>query len=340
MSIQALADSLGISISTVSRALNGYTDVSAATRQRVFDAAKAMNYSPHPVAHRLATGKTGAIAIVYTAPSIKVVDGSGATLHTGITQALREHNYFALSLTLPPGEEEVPELERLLAGRLVDGIVLTRTRTFDPRVKLLHERKIPFVTHGRTIANEPHAWVDADNEGAFLQATQALISLGHRRIALINGMAHMTFASFREQGFRAALRDGGLSESECPVHYTELTAESGQHVAALLLRKAQRPSAFLCATDAIALGVMAAVREARLTVGKDVSVIGYGNSEAGQYAHPPLASVDQGILKEGRQAAALLMRIIQGQADYASQVLEPAQLLMRASAGTCPTVHS
>ncbi|NJS37456.1 MAG: LacI family transcriptional regulator, partial [Brachymonas sp.] len=222
MSIQALADSLGISISTVSRALNGYTDVSAATRQRVFDAAKAMNYSPHPVAHRLATGKTGAVAIINSVRPGNLTDSSAVVLHTGVAEALREHKYFAMSLGIPMDDNEIPELQRLLDGRIVDGIVLTRTRTHDPRVALLQERKIPFITHGRTIDNAPHAWVDTDNEGAFEQATAALVALGHRRIGLINGMPHMTFAQLREQGFRKAVALAGLKEAACPVHYTEL----------------------------------------------------------------------------------------------------------------------
>jgi LacI family transcriptional regulator len=336
MSIQALADSLGISISTVSRALNGYTDVSAATRQRVFDAAKAMNYSPHPVAHRLATGKTGAVAIVNSVRPGNLADSSAIVLHTGVAEALREHQYFAMSLGIPNDDSEIPELQRLLDGRLVDGIVLTRTRTNDPRVTLLQERKIPFVTHGRTLDNTPHAWLDTDNEGGFEQATQALTDLGHRRIGFINGMAHMTFAHLREQGFRNALKLAKLNEALCPVHYTELTAVSGAHVASQMLALPQAPTALLCATDAVALGAMHAIRQAGLQVGRDVSVMGYGNSEAGQFAWPPLSSIDHALLDNGRHLAQLLVRLMAGESIAQLQRLEPAQLLIRESVGRAP----
>ncbi len=336
MSIQALADSLGLSISTVSRALNGYTDVSAATRQRVFDAAKALNYMPHPVAHRLATGKTGAVAIVNSTRSDRAIDGSSAALHTGASLVLREHNYFTLSLALPTDDGEMPELERLLAGRLVDGVVLTRTRTHDARVQLLQEKKIPFVTYGRTLDNAAHAWVDTDSAGAFELATRTLLDLGHQRIAFINGMVHMTFASLYERGFRKALREAGFAHDACPVHYTDMTGQAGHHVAAQLLALSDakaRPTAFVCATDAIALGVMAAVREAGLGVGGDVSVMGYGNSEAGQFSQPPLASFEPKIFESGRLIAQLLLQLISGVAVHQSQVLEPAKLLLRASVG-------
>lgn len=335
MSIQALADSLGISISTVSRALNGYTDVSAATRQRVFDAAKSMNYSPHPVAHRLATGKTGAVAILNSTRPDNAADGSAIALHAGMAEVLRENNYFVLSLGLPSDDLEIPELTRLLEGRLVDSLVLTRTRTNDPRVTLLQQRKIPFVTYGRTIDNAPHAWLDVDNESAFEMATQALIDLGHRRIALINGMPHMTFASLREQGFRQALQRAQINPSECPIHYTEITAQSGEHVAKQLLRLASPPSAILCANDTVALGAMAAVRAAGLQVGLDVSVMGFGNTEAGQYAWPALASIDNGVLGSGRQIAGLLLRLMAGEIAHDLQVLKPHNILLRDSVSAC-----
>jgi LacI family transcriptional regulator len=336
MSIQALADSLGISISTVSRALNGYTDVSAATRQRVFDAAKAMNYTPHPVAHRLATGKSGAVAIINSTRSRKAIDGSAAVLHTGVARVLRDHNYFVLSMTLPTDDGELPELERLLAARLVDGFILTRTRTFDPRVKFLQDKKLPFVTYGRTTDNVPHAWVDTDSAGAFELVTRQLIDLGHQRIALINGLVHMTYASLYDGGFRKAIAESELAPEACPVHYTDMTGQAGHHVAAQLLSLADakaRPTAFVCATDAIALGVMAAVREAGLVVGQDVSVSGYGNSEAGQFAQPPLASFEYDMFDNGCRAAQLLLQLISGDEISQSQVLAPAQFFARESIG-------
>jgi LacI family transcriptional regulator len=331
MSIQALADSLGISISTVSRALNGYTDVSATTRARVVKAAQAMNYSPHPVAHRLVTGRTGAVAIVNSVRPGNAADSNAIALQAGVAEALREHKYFAMSLGLPSDAQEIPELQRLLDGRLVDGIVLTRTRTHDARVALLQERKIPFVTHGRTLDNAPHAWVDTDNKGAFEQATKALIELGHQRIGLINGMAHMTFAHLREQGFRLAISQAGLNVQHCPVYYTELTAHSGAHSAREMLNLPHAPTAIVCATDTAALGAMQAIRQSGKQVGRDISVIGYGNTEAGQFASPPLASIDHAIVENGRHIAQLLLRAIAAEPVHQLQQLETPNLLMRAS---------
>lgn len=341
MSIAALANSLGISTSTVSRALNGYSDVSARTRARVEAAAKAMHYQPHPVAHRLATGRTGAIALVSPVHSGSFLDTTFAALLSGTSEALRAHGYFALSVVLPDGEDELPELRRFLAGRLVDGVILARTRTNDPRVALLQQQGVPFITHGRTQHNAPHAWVDTDNEQALFLATQRLADLGHRRIAFINGQPDMTFAALRAQGFRRALLERGLDAALCPVRHGEVNAGSGERIASELLHAAGpagrhvpgRVTALLCATDAIALGAMYAVRSACMVVGRDVSVIGYGNTDAGLYADPPLTTIDHAVVDNGRHLADLLIRRMNGEPPKGLTRLEPVHLIARHSDG-------
>ncbi len=340
MSIAALAESLGISTSTVSRALNGYADVSAKTRARVEAAAKAIGYQPHPVAHRLATGRTGAIALVSSVKAGNVLDATFAALLAGLAETLREDGYFALSVVLPIGEDEMSELSRFLDGRLVDGIVLARTRTNDPRVALLQQRNVPFVTHGRTQFNAPHAWVDTDNEQAFFMAAERLVMSGHRQIGFINGHPNMTFAALREQGFRRAIQAHGLQAAQCPVRHGEVSAASGEQIAAELIanhamdtRGEGAITALLCATDAIALGAMAAIRKAGMRVGRDVSVIGYGNTEAGLYADPPLTTIDHAIVDNGRHLAQLLMRLLNGELAKNLTRLEPIHLIGRQSDG-------
>jgi len=346
MSIQTLADSLGLSISTVSRALNGYADVSAKTRARVESAAKAMGYQPHPVAHRLATGRTGVIALVSSVRSGNYLDATFSALLSGAADGLREHGYFAVSVVLPVGEDELTELSRFLNGRLVDGVLLARTRTQDPRVTLLQQRGIPFVTHGRTVGNDPHAWVDADNEQAFFMATQRLIGLGHRRIGLINGQPNLTFATLREQGFRRACQQADLDPAQCPVRHGEVTAVSGEQIATELIAASAvniratgqfgtQLTALLCATDAVALGAMRAVRTAGLMVGRDISVIGYGNTEAGLYTEPPLTTLDYATVDNGRHLADLLMRQLAGEPASGLTRLEPVHLIERHSDGPC-----
>lgn len=346
MSIAALAESLKLSTSTVSRALNGYADVSAKTRQRIEIAARDIGYKPHPAAHRLATGRTGAIALVSSVRVGNYLDATFSALLSGAADYLRGKGYFALSVVLPAGDQEMPELSRFLSGHLVDGILLARTRVDDSRVSLMQARGIPFVTHGRTQANAPHAWVDADNAAAFELATHRLLALGHRRIAFINGQADMTFAALRETGFNTALAAHGINADTCPVFYGDVTGARGEAVAQELLAinadttKTHPPvTAFLCATDAIALGAMSAIRAAGLVVGRNISVIGYGNTEAGLYATPSLTTIDHAIVDNGKHLAELLIRQIEGEPASQLTRLEPVRLIVRQSDGQGPAAN-
>lgn len=339
MSIRKLAQSLGLSVSTVSRALNGYSDVNAATRERVAQAAREIGYRPHPVAHRLATGRTGAVALVSPVLGSSRFDNSFAQLMHGVTSQLETSGYYLLSMALPPQEGELPALERLLDAGVVDGLILTRTRPRDARVSMLQARGIPFVTHGRTLHNEPHAWVDTDNERAMRLAVGRLVSLGHRRIAMINGPGELTFALLRRQGFLDGIGSAGLDPQQCPVVHSELTAAAAQAVALDLLNPSQRalrPTAIVCANDVLALGAAMACRHSGLRVGKDVSLTGYGNSESAEFADPPLTTIDHQVFESGAHLAALLMRRMAGEAGAGLHELEPVRLIERASIAPPP----
>lgn len=340
MSLQVLSKSLGLSISTVSRALNGYTDVSEVTRQRVAMAAKAMNYQPNPAAHRLATGRTGAVALVTAVQPGRALDATFASLQAGAAAVLREQGYFVLSVTLPAGGAELPELERLLAARLVDGVMLTRTHTLDARVQMMQDAHVPFVTHGRTQNPKAHAWVDTDNETAFYTVTRRLIELGHRRIGFINGPLGMNYAVLREAGFdRACLESAGVTAHTGHVH--DVTARNGEEMMRDWLAHmplAERPTAVVCATDALAFGAMAACKAAGLVVGRDISITGYGNTEASAFVDPPLTTIDHATEANGGDLADLLLQVIAGKEPAGLQRLEPVHLLERAS--VCPVSNT
>ena len=334
MSIRKLAQSLGLSVSTVSRALNGYSDVNAATRERVEQAARATGYRPHPVAQRLATGRTGAVALVSPVLGSSRFDNSFAQMMHGVTSRLEGAGYYLLSMALPGAEAELPSLQRLLDAGVIDGLILTRTRPRDARVALLQAHGTPFVTHGRTLHNDTHAWVDTDNERAMRLAVGRLVSLGHRRIAMINGPGELTFALLRRQGFMQGIAAAALDPAQCPVVHSELTAAAAQAVALDLLNPAgrgQRPTAIVCANDVLAMGAAMACRHSGLRVGKDVSLTGYGNSESAEFADPPLTTVDHQVFESGVHLADLLLRRIAGEDAALLHEMEPVRLIERAS---------
>lgn len=338
MSIVLLAKDLGLSISTVSRALNGYDDVAKETRERVFARAKQIGYRPNPGARRLKSGTTSAVGVVLPAASStgQVVDAMYSSLLGGVAQEIEPGGYHLLAMmqTRHDSAREAALYDNFIKGSWVDALLIVRTRVHDPRIDAARKAHIPFVTYGRTETKEPYAWVDTDNEKAFELATARLIEFGHRRIAFLNGPQEYYFAYLRNRGFLKALADAKLTPDPALVVHGEVTEASGHALCRSLLIRNPAPTAFLCATDAMALGAIAACREAGLTVGRDVSVIGYGNSSASAFCDPPLTTVEHQVFENGRHVGQSLLRLLRKEiVPGAVHYLEPVVLVPRKSDG-------
>lgn len=337
MSIQTLAQDLGLSISTVSRALNGYADVAPATRERVMQRATELGYRPHPGARSMKSGKSHAVGIILPMDERggQFINALYSSLLGGIASVLEMRGYTLLATThfSPSVHEEVQRYEQLIRSRSVDGFVVVRTLLRDPRVKLLHEQGIPFVTYGRSELGFEHPWVDTDNEGAFELATWRLLENGHRHIALLNGPAIYTFAQLRQRGFEKALRKAGLTPRSAWMRHSDLTESGGYTLARQWLSERERPSALVCANDAMAIGAIAACREAGLRVGSDISIIGYGNSDASRYCDPPLTTIEHRVAENGRHIGQLLLAQLEMDGSTPGHYLEPVELVARQSDG-------
>jgi LacI family transcriptional regulator len=341
MSIVRLAEDLGLSVSTVSRALNGYADVAAETRRRVIQRADEIAYKPHPGARGLKSGKSFTVGVVLPidAPGGPFMDAMYARLLGGVAAEIEKSGYSLLAAAHSQArrEHELGQYESFIRSNWYDAFIVVRTRIEDERVQLLQERRIPFVTYGRTGCSDHHAWVDPDNEGAFHLATRRQIDFGHRRIGLLNGPGHFMFAALRRRGFERALGEAGLQALPSLLVHGELTESAGYAGAMELLRGAvHAPTSLVCATDALAIGAMAACRDRGLRVGIDVSVIGYGNSDAAQYSAPPLSSIEHRVQDNGHHIGQLLMRLMAGEDASRLHYLEPVVLVERSSDGPCP----
>jgi LacI family transcriptional regulator len=341
MSIVLLAKDLGLSISTVSRALNGYDDVSPETRERVFARAKEIGYRANPGARRLKTGTTEAIGVVLPAASSsgQAVDSMYSSLLGGVATEIEKAGYHLLATMQSRNDptRETALYENFIKGSWVDALLIVRTRVHDLRIDLARKARMPFVTYGRTESAEPYAWVDTDNETAFYLATTRLLDFGHRRIALINGPEEFYFAQLRERGYKRAFADKGLVPDAAWVLHGDVTETTGHVLCRSLLIRNPAPTAFVCATDAMAFGAIAACREAGLTVGVDVSVIGYGNSSASAFCNPPLTTVEHQVFENGRHVGQALIKLVRGEIKPGDvHYLEPVVLVPRKSDGPVP----
>lgn len=329
MSLARIARSLGISVTTVSRALGGFADVAAETRARVEAEARQLNYRPNHTARRLRHGRSEAVGVVLPAGPGQFDDPFFMRMLAAIGPALEQAGLDLLVTCARPGADELKAYRHLVAGRRVDGILLARTRRQDERIALLLDAGFPFVAHGRSEEKRPFASVDVDGAAACQTATARLVGFGHRRIGLINAPPEFMFAHHRAQGFRAALAEAGLDGVAL---HAEATEENGFLAMRRLLADPDL-TAVVCATDRLAVGALHALADAGLRAGRDISVIGYDNLPMAAYTDPPLTTVAQPIERAARRMVDMLLHLMAGGDCAGLQEVWPAELVARASDG-------
>ena len=334
MRLKDLAEHLGLSQTTVSRALNGYPEVNEATRQRVAAAASALGYLPNASALRLATGRAGAIGMV-----LRGIDEFGP--HTseflgGLGSRMAREEVDLLVTTVSSYEEEIAAYKRLAASQKVDAIVLHSPTLRDERAELLFDLKLPFVLHGRTNIDRPVAWLDIDNTGALERATGHLLDLGHERIALFNGIKGRTFSEHREIGYLAALSARGVRFDRKLMVNAAFTDEVAFRMAQAMLELKPRPTAFLAGSMMTALGIFRAIRQAGLELGKDVSMIAHDDVFPYLNAdnmYPTMSTTRSSMRQAGIRIAELIDQVIAGKPVEEVRELWPVELVLRESSG-------
>lgn len=340
MNLKQLSQNLGLSQTTVSRALNGYPEVSPATRARVQEAAKASNYHPSTRAKGLATGKALAIGhVIPVSDKHEMVNPIFGDFIAGAGETYARHGY-EMILSIIDDAEEGQIYAGLKSRRAVDGVVVHGPRMNDPRIPLLHDLGLPFAVHGRASGcTLPYTWLDVNNKHAFLRATDFLYDLGHRRIALINGIEFMDFAYRRRDGYEAALTSHGIPIDPGLMRSGEMTEDYGYQSTRALLGLDNPPTAILCASLISALGTRRAIEEAGLVMGGDVSVITYDDDlsylrNGGDI--PVYTATRSSVRDAGRRLAQMLLDAIADPTTRPDNVLLEAELMVGQSTGPAP----
>lgn len=340
MNLKQLAEELGLSQTTVSRALNGYPEVSEGTRQRVQAAAERYNYRPNTRAKGLATGRSMVIGHVIPASTQhEMVNPIFGDFIAGASNACAERGYDMMFTRVEDGDEEAA-YRSLMAKGSVDGVILQGPKVQDGRIDLLNRIGLPFAVHGRSSnVAAPYTWVDVNNTSSFRRATEFLLDLGHRRIALINGLESMDFAKRRRDGYLAALETAGIAADPALMSSQEMTEVSGHHQTRDLLNGDNPPTAILSASMISALGVRRAIEEAGLKMGKDISVITHDDDlsylKNGQDV-PIFTATRSSVRNAGRILAQMLIDRISDPLVPAQNALLEAELVVGRSTGPAP----
>lgn len=333
VSLKVLAAHLDLTVSTVSRALNDYADISAATRDRVKRAAIELGYRPNQTARRLSIGSPETVGYLMPRYSNSIAEPFVAQLLQGLGDALRKRHWDLLVAHANTPKEELSQIERLFQSGRVGGIVISRPVKNDPRIQLLQNLNCPFVVHGRTASCSDYAWYDVDGKEAFVTSVSHLVGLGHSRIAYVGAPLQYEFAQERLNGYKIGIEANGLSSDPDLIQIADLSDDGGEIATNQLLDLLDPPTAIVCVTDSMAFGAMASIRARGLKLGEDISVIGYDGIRFGIHSNPPLTTMSQPQAHAGRRLGDMILAVIDGEDPTKHQELQHAHLLKRESDG-------
>lgn len=335
MNLKSLARTLGISKTTVSRALNGYPEVNVQTRERVLAAAKEAGYEANPMARSLAVGRTNVFGIIYPLLPSDLGDPMFLGVVGGMSAALEKSKMNLIIAPVSP-QNELPSYEQMVRGRRVDGLVVSRTLVHDERIAYLVKKGFPFIAHGRTELKQPYAWFDYDNEAGIRMACEALFGHGHQRIAMISAPLEFNFARQRRDSFNACMQRAGLAVD--PKHLADNTLDrrSGYQAMQQLLATSPRPSAVIVDNHLSGVGAVRALLDAGIDIGKEVSVIVWGSVED-SLVGSNVTTIDQpGSDKAGARMIDMLQAVVGGADPAALQTLWQPALVAGMTVGPCP----
>jgi LacI family transcriptional regulator len=336
-SITDLAQQLNISVSTVSRALNGNSAISEATTKRVTLLAKELGYQPNNMAAGLRRGRSNMLGVV-----VPHIDGNFfSQVVKGIEAAASKAGYHVL--ICQSNEDVVHERENLetLMNAQVEGILVSLSRTTREfkHFEKVRKRDIPMVFFDRILEGHDVNAVVLDDRAGGYRATKHLLEQGYRRIAHFGGPQHLNIYKHRRQGYEDALREAGLPIDEELILFNDMKLENGAAHMKLLLALPQPPDAVFSSSDFAAAGALQVLAERGLRVPEDMGLVGFSNELFSRLMVPQLTSIDQHCELMGRSATRLLLQIMEEREHYFAPrhvVLQPDLFVRASSKGPLP----
>jgi LacI family transcriptional regulator len=330
--IRDVAKRLNLSITTVSRALDGYSDVAEETRQRVIKTAHEMGYAPTRAARQLRRQRTETIGYIMPTSKPRFSDPFFSEFIAGLGDEAIEHNFDLLvSVASPNHEDEIKAYQRWVQGRRVDGIILSRMRLTDWRVQFMRDNQFPFTAFGRTQTANDFPHIGVDGKLGVLNLMQHLIKQGHKRIAFITAPEEFTLQVDRFAGYKEGLSNAGLAYLPEYVITGDLTRDGGYHAAKKLFNLPSPPTAIIGANDLTAIGALSAAHELNLKVGKDLAIAGFDGIEDTKHTQPLLTTIKQPVYECARLLVRMLIMLLNGETIPDQYILLKPELIVRAS---------
>jgi len=325
ITIKEIAQKASVSITTVSRVLNGQSNVADATREKVLKIIAELDYKPNLFAQGLAGGQTKTIGVQTQLLGSPVFD----VILRGILKGLEGSGYSALFSDGGWDAAKDAAAIQMFIKRQVDGLIILNGNSPDDFLNDI-SRQVPLIVIGRKIKGIEKKCVAFDDFDAAFKATKYLIEMGHRRIAHITGLPNHKDANERRDGYFAALREADIIPDPNLVVEGDFTEPSGMLAIEMLLMRGHMFSAIFAANDQMAYGARLALYRRDLRVPQDVSIVGFDDQAPSAYMIPPLTSISRPPLEIGEATSVALIKMIQGQKSVALPKYE-SNLMIRES---------
>jgi LacI family transcriptional regulator len=329
--IRDVAQKVNLSITTVSRALDGYDDVAEATREQVIKTAREMGYSPNRAARQLRRQKAETIGFILPAAAERFAEAFFTEFIAGLGHESALHNYDLLVSAADSEKSERGLYERWANGGKVDGLILNRLRIRDWRLKFLTDQNLPFATLSHT-GRGSYPCIRLDGGDGYVDLIDHVYQNGFRRFAFVGGPASLVNHVERLHWFRQAMHHHGLVLDEKMVVSGDLSSTRGYQAAIELLSLPDPPDAILCVNDETAFGVLHAAHDRGLEIGRQIAVAGFEGVQDAKHSEPPLTTLDIPVFDIARLLVDLLLKTINGEVVESPVFVRP-KLLRRPSTG-------
>lgn len=325
VTIRDVAVHAGVSHQTVSRVINRIERVSPETRTKVEASIQELGYSPNAVARSMARGRTCMIACI----SPNLTDFTFASIIEAAESEARKNDYILLSSSAPDEDTFSELINQLIDSRRVEGIMVINPYADERHTLLVDD--VPTVFVGARPREEAVSSVALDDVGVAKAATNYLINLGHRKIAMVTGPMQEDCSQDRCKGYQKALRENNFDFNPKNVYAGDWSATSGYKTLKHMAEINQLPSAIFAQNDRMAIGILRAARELKLVVPDDLTVMGIDDMPLSSYFDPPLTTMQQDMVTIGREAARLLISAVENPEKVQQHLLVPAKLIVRDS---------
>lgn len=326
VTMEDIAERAGVSINTVSRALNDKTDINDGTKEEILKIAEELNYQPNRFAKGLRSSKTSTLGVIVA----DIQNPFFSALLKGVEKAARKEGY---SIIVQDTDEkytnEQSAVQTVLAEQ-VDGLLISPAQTNEQTIMDLQQSGLPFVLLGRYFKDlDTNFIVTHDVQGA-TAAIDHLVELGHEQIAIVNGPSHISSSKERLEVYRKAMTHHGLVTPENFIFKNIVTMEQGYENGKRLLSQSNLPTAVFCYSDFVALGVIKAARDVGLRVPEELAVVGYDDIFFSAYLEVPLTTVRIPKYKLGKKAFEILNGILENK-NQKTKLKLPVELIKRES---------